>query len=195
MRRTLPRHAAARHAKLVRLRKEIAAVADWSAEDDAMLTRLWADPANSTARMGEMMGHRSKNSIVGRAHRIGLPARPSPIRRDGAVQPARSARTQPALPPLPSAVAPPRTSVLAIPLVARAAPVVRPAPVTLSAPARIGPVRACCWPFGEPRTKAFRFCGDPALPGRSYCDDHQAASTGRGTASERAAHRVSEETA
>jgi GcrA cell cycle regulator len=191
MRRTLHRRATARHAKLVRSRKEIAAVADWSAEDDAMLIRLWADPANSTARIGEMMGHRGKNSIVGRVHRMGLPARPSPIRRDGAVQPARPARAKPALPSLPSAVAPLRAPVL----VARAAPVVRPAPVPPSAPVRIGPVRACCWPFGEPRTKAFRFCGDPALPGRSYCDDHQAASTGRGTASERAAHRVSEETA
>lgn len=31
----------------------------------------------------------------------------------------------------------------------------------------------CSWPIGVPKTKAFRFCDDVSLPGKSYCDEHQ----------------------
>lgn len=32
--------------------------------------------------------------------------------------------------------------------------------------------RECCFPLGDPRSKAFRFCTDPTEPGRSYCLAH-----------------------
>jgi GcrA cell cycle regulator len=31
---------------------------------------------------------------------------------------------------------------------------------------------SCCWPIGEPGTKAFRFCDDTSVPGKPYCDEH-----------------------
>ena len=46
------------------------------------LARLWADGA-STAEIGRHLGI-SKNAVVGKAHRLGLPQRPSPIKRRGA---------------------------------------------------------------------------------------------------------------
>lgn len=30
----------------------------------------------------------------------------------------------------------------------------------------------CSWPQGEPGTDEFRFCGEPALPGKPYCASH-----------------------
>jgi GcrA cell cycle regulator len=51
--------------------------------------------------------------------------------------------------------------VIAPPLLRAAAPV----PTRRSAP-------SCCWPIGDPGTKAFRFCDDSSLPGKPYCDEH-----------------------
>ena len=36
----------------------------------------------------------------------------------------------------------------------------------------LSPFRTCQWPFGEPGTKAFRFCGAPTHEGYSYCAEH-----------------------
>lgn len=30
----------------------------------------------------------------------------------------------------------------------------------------------CCFPLGEPGTKAFRYCDDPSVRGKPYCADH-----------------------
>lgn len=37
----------------------------------------------------------------------------------------------------------------------------------------IGP-NDCRWPIGHPDKPDFRFCGEPAVPGRSYCAKHAA---------------------
>jgi GcrA cell cycle regulator len=63
---------------------------EWTDATIARLRVLW-DEGHSTAEIGHMMGV-SKNAIVGKAHRLGLKARPSPIRRDGAPRAPRAAR-------------------------------------------------------------------------------------------------------
>lgn len=76
---------------------------EWNDETIARLRLLW-DEGLSTAEIGRRLGV-SKNAVVGKAHRMMLPPRPSPIRRDGAATP-RSATprrvTGPTLPPLPA---------------------------------------------------------------------------------------------
>jgi len=52
----------------------------WPLTDDARLTELWA-AGHSTIAIGDIMG-RTKNAVVGRAHRLNLEARPSPIVRE-----------------------------------------------------------------------------------------------------------------
>jgi GcrA cell cycle regulator len=42
----------------------------------------------STSEIGRRLGV-SKNAVVGKSHRLGLPARPSPIMRDGRPRPTR----------------------------------------------------------------------------------------------------------
>ena len=52
----------------------------WTADRIAELERLWATGA-TTAEIGRRL-EISKNAVVGKAHRLGLPGRPSPIRRE-----------------------------------------------------------------------------------------------------------------
>ena len=84
---------------------------EWPDETVIRLRELW-DEGHSTAEIARRLGV-SKNAVVGKAHRLDLPGRPSPIRReaDGSFtrvpRPLRPARV-PAntLPPLPSVTAP-----------------------------------------------------------------------------------------
>src|SRR5215469_18190843 len=78
---------------------------EWAEETILRLRSLW-DEGHSTAEIGRRLGV-SKNAVVGKAHRLDLPARPSPIRRDGPPggTPRRSAPRRvagPTLPPLAS---------------------------------------------------------------------------------------------
>ncbi len=138
----------------------------WTPAGDDQLRALWAEGL-STAKIGERVG-RSKNAVVGRAHRIGL-ARPSPLKRRG---PPRVPRAKP--------LAGAAKRVTLAPL-ANAAPVPAPATVAPIAVPRLGvvvalPVRrgACQFIAGEPAGARTLFCGAATVPGRSYCADHTA---------------------
>ena len=153
---------------------------EWTHEVVLSLRQLW-DEGHSTAEIGRRLGL-SKNAIVGKAHRLDLPGRPSPIRRDGG-NTARAPR-RPLVPQLADIV--PLTTAVVVP--ARLLPETgrfpqraAPAPtkpvahdrVTL-APCSPGAVgnKPCCWPIGEPGARDFRFCDSLALIGKPYCDEH-----------------------
>ena len=135
---------------------------DWTSDTIARLRALW-DEGHATAEIGRRMGI-SKNAVVGKAHRLDLPGRESPIRRGLAGpaaprQPRPSRAARPTLPALPSVVARPA-----------------PAPALPSPPPerrRYGPPgQPCCWPLGEPGTPGFRFCEGGSEQGRPYCPEH-----------------------
>ncbi|MBE9604688.1 GcrA cell cycle regulator [Acetobacteraceae bacterium H6797] len=162
---------------------------EWTSEAIDVLRGLWAE-GHSTAEIGRRMGV-SKNAVVGKAHRLNLPARPSPIRRESeapAATVAAAAPPQPAPrmapPPRPAAPAvarepaPPRPTapVAASPATPPRPPVAAPPPVAPRAPVlrtfpRAG-ARSCCWPIGEPGTSDFRFCTAEALTAKPYCAEH-----------------------
>ena len=169
---------------------------EWNEDVIGRLRELWTE-GHSTAEIGRRLGV-SKNAIVGKAHRLDLPARPSPIRRAGS-EPAGERRPAlrrvegPTLPPLAStggaavaivvtaspsvAIAPVAVAVAppppVLPKIAppRLVPVAPPRPQA-SAPRPYGRIVTCCWPIGEPGTKTFRFCDDRSEPGKPYCEDH-----------------------
>ncbi len=141
---------------------------EWTEDAIALLKALWAE-GHSTAEIGRRMGI-SKNAVVGKAHRLNLPARPSPIRRQEG-----EARPRPA--------APRRVSGPTLPPLSTPAPTAEPLPVAEIAAAPVlrqvssprpsgGRVTTCCWPIGEPGTPSFRFCDHEALQGKPYCDSH-----------------------
>lgn len=154
----------------------------WNDETEARLRTLWSE-GHSTAEIGRRMGI-SKNGIVGKAHRLNLPTRASPIIRDGRPRVRKdplpravreSAARLPALvsvamPPPPE---PPRLSEKSVANLSRAglAPqlvVTEPAPaVTLSK------VR-CCWPMWGHGKPTHQYCGEPSRLGKPYCPTHHA---------------------
>jgi GcrA cell cycle regulator len=155
----------------------------WDEETISHLRDLWAQGL-STAEIGRRLGV-SKNAIVGKAHRLDLSARPSPIRRDGSRPAGTRAPAQPrasssTLPPLNSATTPLVQTLRIVTATPRPTEMIRPVP----APAPVRPVMStpslqprrsgvsCCWPIGEPGTKSFRFCDDTSLPGKPYCAEH-----------------------
>ncbi len=127
----------------------------WTDERVAELSKLW-DTGYSASAIGKMLGV-SKNAVVGKAHRMRLEARPSPIRRD---QRARMRRRVPM---------PIRLSELR-PVSAPAAPPPPPAPRL--AVRRDGKGPNCLWPHGDPAEAEFHFCGAPAVEGKPYCPEH-----------------------
>jgi GcrA cell cycle regulator len=132
---------------------------EWTDEIIAKLRLLWAEGL-STAEIGRRLNI-SKNAVVGKAHRLNLPARPSPIRRgaDGPARPATPRRTQgPTLPPLAASFGAP-------------APVLRQ---VVSPPKSSFRETPCCWPIGEPGKPSFHFCNAGSVPGKPYCEEHAA---------------------
>ncbi len=152
---------------------------EWNQDAIAKLRALWAE-GHSTAEIGRRLGV-SKNAVVGKAHRLNLPPRPSPIRRDAVARPVAPRRaTGPTLPPLPT---------MGATMEARPAP--RRVEAPRAAPRAETPIRVvatstprtglatgrtteCCWPLGDPGTRSFRFCDAPSEPGRPYCEAHAA---------------------
>jgi GcrA cell cycle regulator len=158
----------------------------WDDETIRQLRELWSQ-GHSTAEIGRRLGV-SKNAIVGKAHRLDLDARPSPIRRDGprpATERAASfpRMAGPTLPPLASAHVPAGPTLPVVQML-RAAATIGPRPVAPvpqppaprpalpSAPAQPRRLTSCCWPIGEPGTKTFRFCDDISMHGKPYCEEH-----------------------
>lgn len=76
---------------------------EWPEQRIAKLKELWPDKSLSTAEIGRRLGV-SKSAAIGKAHRLDLPGRESPIkpRRHGKTpEPTRRAGVT-TLPPLPS---------------------------------------------------------------------------------------------
>jgi GcrA cell cycle regulator len=154
---------------------------EWAEETIIRLRELWAE-GHSTAEIGRRLGV-SKNAVVGKAHRLDLSARPSPIRREGAG--GSSHRTPvrrlagPTLPPLtctgigatPTQPAP-RPVSAAAGGAPRSIPATAPREAPPPPPRPYGRVITCCWPIGEPGSRSFRFCDAESVPGKPYCAEH-----------------------
>ncbi|HEY5598213.1 MAG TPA: GcrA family cell cycle regulator [Kiloniellales bacterium] len=128
----------------------------WTEERVTELSRLW-ETGYSASAIGKMLGV-SKNAVVGKAHRMRLEARPSPIRRDQRVRMRRRVPMPIRLNDLRPAAAPPPT------------PAAPPAPRL--AVRRDGKGPNCLWPIGDPGEADFHFCGAPAAESKPYCPEH-----------------------
>ncbi len=93
----------------------------WTDERIEKLTKMWEGGATAS-QIAEELGGVSRNAVIGKAHRLGLKARPSPVKPNEKSEAAPAAKT-PRPAPEPSAPAEPRA----------AAP--RPAPAAPAAPA------------------------------------------------------------
>jgi GcrA cell cycle regulator len=171
----------------------------WTEERIAKLKQGWESGMTAT-QIAEMLGEGvTRNAVIGKAHRLGLESRPSPVKAtDGAPAPApRSAAAAPQPP-----TAPAQAAQSALPPAAASAPAPSTASASLAAPSGTMPAPAaprpqakpanagakigkqarttlldlsdkvCKWPIGHPGEPDFHFCGKPVNPGFPYCAEH-----------------------
>lgn len=126
---------------------------DWDAPGVLdTLRKMWMSDATST-RIAAVLGCSSRQQVIAKAHRMGLPRRrsvsggPPPGRRGDGLD----------VPPDPG-------------------PLRRAEPeVPLNGPARVVDLSEtrCRWPIGDPLEPDFHFCGRPKpIDGLPYCDEH-----------------------
>jgi len=113
----------------------------WTDERLEELKKLWAQGL-SISQIGEALGV-SRNAIAGKAHRMGLPKRPSPISKSKAEKP----KVEPVVEE-------------------------RDLPLRLELRQLVWSRSKCCWPTGDPKKNGFVFCGDTVVPGKPYCLPH-----------------------
>jgi GcrA cell cycle regulator len=150
----------------------------WTDVTKARLRNLWLEGL-STAEIGRRLNV-SKNSVIGQAHRLDLPKRPYPIKYSDGQTPRRvSAPPPPRLPPRLSNVAcfqqTPAAHDIKPEIDAGSLIPMPPRPPGAATPSARLPsyrITECCWPIGDPGTSNFRFCDEPALPGKPYCGAH-----------------------
>ena len=126
----------------------------WTDERVALLTRLWTE-GKTAAEIARELGGVTRNAVIGKAHRLKLSNRVSPIQQN--TKPPAAARKPKAAP----------------------APANRKMPQSPSADeARQGvPLMSlkasqCRWPLGDPQDADFGFCGERKLSGLPYCAGH-----------------------
>ena len=52
----------------------------WTEERVTLLTQLWGN-GKSASEIAEIIGDVTRNAVIGKAHRLGLSGRPSPIKK------------------------------------------------------------------------------------------------------------------
>jgi len=119
---------------------------DWTPDRVKILMALWAEGI-PTLEIGRRLGV-TKNSVVGKVHRLRLTKRQSPIN------------------------ATPRS-----PRVAKPTQLIRMASLTVPPRGDMVKMEEltsgmCNWPEGEPGEDSLRFCGQPSVEGKHYCAGH-----------------------
>ena len=113
----------------------------WTDERLDELRKLWAEGLSIT-QIGEALGV-SRNAIAGKAHRMGLPKRPSPISKSKTEKLAPAAAVED-----------------------------QELPLRLELRELVWSRSKCCWPTGDPKKNGFKFCGSVVVPGKPYCLTH-----------------------
>lgn len=165
------------------------------------LKQMWKDGL-TTGEIGKRLGV-SKNSIVGKVHRLGLSGRPSPIKKKGET----SAKTT-----APKTTQKQETKIETKPVVAHTTEQMEHIEKKLAQPEKTSPEKkplesekkdfkenfnfkldyrhegakdgvtrlvdldnhTCRWPIGDPKDENFHFCGKKVRIGQTYCEEHAA---------------------
>lgn len=145
----------------------------WTPEKVKELKKLWKKGL-TTVEIGRLIGI-SKNAVVGKAHRLGLESRPSPIKRDEGASSKKKIVS-----------APSKKKKEAISSTSKNDPnkpdfgecqEIKDAPITKESAAKgvklvdLKP-DSCRWPLGDPKDPNFCFCGKEVVPGKVYCEEH-----------------------
>ena len=115
----------------------------WTEQRLEMLKSLWNEGL-SISQIGQKLGV-TRNAVAGKAHRLGLPKRQSPISVSSITARIKAKKNEE------------EASELPLRLALR----------------KINWSRSkCVWPSGDPKTTDFSFCGETIEPGKPYCHEH-----------------------
>lgn len=127
-------------------------VISWTDERVALLKKMWGE-GKTAAEIAKELGGITRNAVIGKAHRLKLSNRLSPIQQNGKTPAAKVEKEM--------------------------KPVYRIANDAGRSPfqtqgVQIGELRdkMCRWPMGDPKDADFRFCGLHAVAGLPYCGEH-----------------------
>ena len=115
----------------------------WDEQKLNILKKLW-DEGLPITKIGIEIGV-SRNAIAGKAHRLGLPKRNSPISKSG--DPRKNQKTF-------------------------SKKIEQQLPLKIMLREVEWSRNRCCWPIGDPKLPGFSFCGTSIIPGRPYCEEH-----------------------
>ncbi len=136
----------------------------WTEEMVEGLRQMWLEGLTAN-EIAKKLGV-SKNSIVGKVHRLCLKARPSPIKKKDDE-------------PVDETV----VETTAAEVAEEVKPVEEVAEVEVKAPKKAHKnghhvklmeldSHTCRWPLGDPRDEDFCFCGKKVRMGQTYCEEH-----------------------
>lgn len=132
----------------------------WTDDMVKDLKKMW-DQGLTTNEIAKNLGV-SKNSIVGKVHRLNLTARPSPIKKK---DDENIVAETVAVSEKKSVEAPAETKSLNV-----------EKKIGSSACLKLTELdnHTCRWPIGDPRDDNFCFCGKKIRGGQTYCEEHSA---------------------
>lgn len=169
----------------------------WTDEMVESLKKMWKEGL-TTGEIGKRLGV-SKNSIVGKVHRLQLSARPSPIKKKEQIVAEPAKKIAAANKPLQTAKtsAPVKEERTPAPAAKPARPVQQTffsepkeffTPCVKKDKPAFGKAgltdldnHTCRWPLGDPKDEAFHFCGKKVRLGQTYCEEHSAVAYVRST--------------
>ena len=140
----------------------------WTDERVELLRKLWGE-GHTAAEIAKKIGQVTRNAVIGKAHRLNLPSRVSPIRskKKATIKPANTN-----VRPLKKVVS--KAKKKDAPTVKKNAPQLPKEPEIIGDVKQLDELKAhdCRWPYGDPQTDKFGFCGAQSLEGLPYCGEH-----------------------
>ncbi len=144
----------------------------WTEDRVSLLKKLWGD-GHTAAEIAKRLGGVTRNAVIGKAHRLKLSSRVSPIqqnkkpanknvkRRNNKVSTDKAKKAQ------------------SISDTVKVKDIDNVGKQDLSVDTSkelynlmdLKP-RMCRWPYGDPKESGFGFCGDRAVSGIPYCEEH-----------------------
>ncbi len=125
----------------------------WTEERVAQLTKLWSEGL-SASQIARALGDVTRNAVIGKVHRLGLSGRTKTIRSDRPRVSRKRKRS-----PIP---------LITIP------ETVEPAVLPDGSHVTVATLNdtMCRWPYGDPTSPGFHFCGRKVGENGPYCEAH-----------------------
>lgn len=156
----------------------------WTDDRVATLTKMWKD-GRSAAEIAKELGGVTRNAVIGKAHRLGLSGRASPIKKKK--ETAKKTTTKAAAKKTTKTTKKKAAAKTEEKVEASAkqqkmvTDAIKAAAAEAPSKAKEGGItllelteRVCKWPIGDPQESDFHFCGMPSLNSLPYCEEHAA---------------------